>query len=157
MKAKEKNADMVLIAGDMFHENKPSRRTLHSTFDIIQRHTLGEEDVYMEIMNEQTGIFKAGHGIVNFQNPYQAISLPIFAIHGNHDDPSRDGGAESLAALDLLSVSNYVNYFGKADAVDEIVVHPILIRKLTTTGSPPHVHPSFAFLYYSFHHTKSLF
>ena len=32
MKAKEKNADMVLIAGDMFHENKPSRRTLHSTF-----------------------------------------------------------------------------------------------------------------------------
>ena len=134
MKANEKHADLVLIAGDMFHENKPSRRTLHSTFDIVQRHVLGEKDVFIEILNDQTHTFRAGHGQVNFYNPYHAISLPIFAIHGNHDDPSRDGGAESLAALDLLSVSKYVNYFGKADAVDEIEIQPILIRKMTTTG-----------------------
>ena len=25
-----------------------------------------------------------------FQDPFQSISLPIFGIHGNHDDPSRE-------------------------------------------------------------------
>jgi len=41
--------------------------------------------------------------------------LPIFSIHGNHDDPTREGGTEMLAALDLLAVSNFVNYFGRQD------------------------------------------
>jgi double-strand break repair protein MRE11 len=31
IKAKAQSADFVLLAGDVFHENKPSRRTLHST------------------------------------------------------------------------------------------------------------------------------
>ena len=124
----------MLLAGDLFHENKPSRRTLHSTFDIIQRHSLGDDAVYIEVLNDQTEIFRSCHGRVNFHNPHQAVSLPIFAIHGNHDDPSRDGGNESLSALDLLAVSNYVNYFGKAEQVDEIEITPVLIRKSTTTG-----------------------
>ena len=29
--AKKQNADFVLLAGDTFHENKPSRLTTHST------------------------------------------------------------------------------------------------------------------------------
>jgi double-strand break repair protein MRE11 len=58
--------------------------------------------------------------------------LPIFSIHGNHDDPTRDGGTEMLAALDLLSVSNLVNYFGRHDEVDKVEVSPILIRKGST-------------------------
>lgn len=131
--ARAKRADFVLLAGDLFHENKPSRRTLHATFNILHKHCLGDESVYVEVMNEQKEIFRSGHGQVNFHNPYQSVGLPIFAIHGNHDDPSRDGGSESLSALDLLAVSNYVNYFGKIDSVDEIVIQPVLIRKLTTT------------------------
>jgi double-strand break repair protein MRE11 len=68
---------------------------------------------------------------VNYENPFQAISMPVYAIHGNHDDPSRECGqsSESLAAMDLLAVSNLLNYFGKADKVDDVEVHPILIRK----------------------------
>ena len=46
----------------------------------------------MEIMNEQTGIFKAGHGTVNFQNPYQRY-LYLYSPSTATDDPSRDGGA----------------------------------------------------------------
>ena len=130
--AKNLKADFVLLAGDLFHENKPSRRTLHSTFKILQKHCFGEDPIYFEIMNEQKEIFKSCNGQVNFQNPYQSISLPIFSIHGNHDDPSRDGGNDSLAAIDLFSISNYINYFGKASNVEEIVITPVLIRKLTT-------------------------
>ena len=29
--SKDKKVDFVLFAGDMFHENKPSRNTMHST------------------------------------------------------------------------------------------------------------------------------
>lgn len=129
--AKEKKADFVLLAGDMFHENKPSRRTTHAAMRLLRRHCLGEEPVHMEILSEQSEVFKTGPlGKVNYEDPYQSVSLPVFAIHGNHDDPSREGGSgESLAALDLLSVSNLINYFGKSEQVDDIEIVPILIRK----------------------------
>ena len=38
------------------------------------------------------------------------ISLPIFSIHGNHDDPSGLGGH---SCMDILHESKLVNYFGK--------------------------------------------
>ena len=38
------------------------------------------------------------------------VALPIFSIHGNHDDPSGLGGQ---SCLDLLHESRHLNYFGK--------------------------------------------
>ena len=125
--AKSNHADLVLLAGDMFHENKPSRRTLHGTIDLLRKYCFGNDSVYIEMLNEQTEVFKNRWGKVNYEDPYQAISLPVFSIHGNHDDPS--GGNECLSALDLLSASNLVNYFGKAEQVDSIDITPILLRK----------------------------
>lgn len=57
------------------------------------------------------------------------VDLPIFTIHGNHEDPTRDGGPELLSAVDLLSVSNLVNYFGRQDEVDNVKVSPVLLQK----------------------------
>jgi double-strand break repair protein MRE11 len=34
-----------------------------------------------------------------------------------------------LAALDLLSVCNLLNYFGKSENVDDVTVYPLLIGK----------------------------
>ena len=63
------------------------------------------------------------------------VSLPVFTIHGNHDDPTRDGGStsDSLSAVDTLACANLVNYFGKADRVDDINIYPILVQKGATT------------------------
>jgi len=47
---------------------------------------------------------------VNFEDPNLNVGLPVFTIHGNHDDPT---GADSLSAVDLLSTAGLVNYFGK--------------------------------------------
>lgn len=75
--------------------------------------------------------------------------MPVFTIHGNHDDPAgvrrrvaravrgaasdaRPAQSGSLSALDLLSVANFVNYFGKAPSVDNIEMYPILLEKGTT-------------------------
>ena len=60
----------------------------------------------------------------------ECIVLPVFSIHGNHDDPIREGGGtEPLAALDLLAASNLVNYFGRQDQVDKVEVAPVLFQK----------------------------
>jgi double-strand break repair protein MRE11 len=82
-------------------------------------------------MNDESDIFQK-HTRVNYEDPYRAISLPVFSIHGNHDDPTRDSGHESLAAMDLLSITKLVNYFGKCNEVDNIEITPILLRKQNT-------------------------
>lgn len=128
-------ADLVLHAGDMFHENRPSRRTLHSAMTILKKYCMGDAPVRIEVLNDQAEVFKMNGGVVNYENPNISICMPVFAIHGNHDDTSREGGGaanQALSALDLLAVSNFVNYYGKAEQVDDIVISPVLIRKKST-------------------------
>lgn len=48
---------------------------------------------------------------INFESPNHNIGLPVFTIHGNHDDPT---GTTSLSAVNVLSTAMLVNYFGKA-------------------------------------------
>lgn len=127
--AKKSKADFTLLAGDLFHENKPSRRTLHGCIELLRKYCYGGDPVYIEMLNEQSEVFKNRSGVVNYEDPFQSISLPVFAIHGNHDDPSREGGDETLSAMDLLAASNMLNYFGKAEQVDNIDIVPILLRK----------------------------
>lgn len=101
--AKLYHCDMVLIAGDLFHDNRPSRRTLHKTMEIIRRYCMGPGAVQIQILSDQQQNFRnTVSGVVNYQDPYYSIDLPIFSIHGNHDDPSRDSGGELLAALGMF-------------------------------------------------------
>ncbi len=43
------------------------------------------------------------------------VALPVFSIHGNHDDPC---GLGSHSCMDLLHESRLLNYFGKVSAND---------------------------------------
>jgi len=130
--AKKFNCDMVLIAGDLFHENRPSRRTLHKTMEILRRYCMGPEAVKLEFLSDAASQLRSAL-TVNYQDANYAVGLPLFSIHGNHDDPSRDqGGGELLAALDLLAISNLVNYFGRQDQVDKVEISPLLLQKGTT-------------------------
>ena len=71
-----------------------------------------------QVISDQASNFgQSGGGQVNYEDPYHSIALPIFSIHGNHDDPTREGGSDALAALDLLAVTNLVNYFGRSEQV----------------------------------------
>ncbi|KAJ1407521.1 meiotic recombination 11-like protein A [Ochromonadaceae sp. CCMP2298] len=134
--AREKQVDFVLLAGDTFHENKPTFRPMHAVQRLLMRYCRGAQPVYTAVLNEQTELFRANNGRVNFEDPNIAVSMPIYAIHGNHDDPSRVGClGESLCAMDLLAVNNLLNYFGKADRVEDIEVSPILIQKGRTKGA----------------------
>lgn len=95
--------------------------------ELLRTYCLGDKPIHIQVISDQKENF--GHSkfpVVNFQDGNFNIAYPIFSIHGNHDDPSGEGG---LSAMDLLHVCNLVNYFGKAREVDNITVNPILIQK----------------------------
>ena len=70
--------------------------------------------------------FETTNFAANYLNDNVKIKLPIFIIHGNHDDPN---GLEYLSAIDQFSVNNLLNYFGKIKSIEVIKVSPIKFQK----------------------------
>ncbi|KAM2403251.1 hypothetical protein EV1_030411 [Malus domestica] len=132
--AERKNVDFLLLGGDLFHENKPSRSTLVKAIEILRRHCLNDQPVQFQVVSDQTMNFPNTFGHVNYEDPHFNVGLPVFSIHGNHDDPA---GVDNLSAVDILSACNLVNYFGKmglgGSGVGQITVYPILMRKGATS------------------------
>ncbi|TVU10894.1 hypothetical protein EJB05_44449, partial [Eragrostis curvula] len=100
---KTRSVDYVLLGGNLFHENKPSRSTLVKSIEILRRYCLNDQPVKFQVVGDQT---------VNFPNRF---------------------GQDNLSAIYILSACNLVNYFGKMDlggsGVGQIAVYPVLIKK----------------------------
>ncbi|XP_076897890.1 double-strand break repair protein MRE11-like [Bidens hawaiensis] len=132
--AEQKKVDFVLLGGDLFHENKPSRTTLVKTIEILRQYCLNDKPVQFQVVSDQTINFANVFGHVNYEDPHFNVGLPVFSIHGNHDDPA---GVDNLSAVDILSACNLVNYFGKmvlgGSGVGQITLYPILIKKGITS------------------------
>lgn len=136
---------MVFLGGDLFHDNKPSRKAQYQVMRSIRVNCLGEKPCELQVLGDQSVIFDdPSHpprpfkyklmtsrtiSHVNFMDPDINISIPVFSIHGNHDDPT---GGDYLCALDLLQVSGLLNYIGRIPANDDITVNPLLLQKGTT-------------------------
>lgn len=43
---------MVLLAGDLFHENRPSRTSLFQTIAALRQYTLGDRPVALELISD---------------------------------------------------------------------------------------------------------
>lgn len=128
--AQELKADFILLGGDLFHENKPSRYTLHTCMKLLRNYCFGDNPVQFEFLSDPVENFKhSSSTTVNYEDPNINVSLPVFSIHGNHDDPA---GLGQLAALDMLSVTGLINYFGKSSDLDSIDVAPLLLKKGNT-------------------------
>ncbi|XP_061847418.1 double-strand break repair protein MRE11 isoform X2 [Colius striatus] len=125
--AQKNEVDFILLGGDLFHDNKPSRKTVHSCLESLRRHCMGDRPVQFEILSDQAVNFHSSKfPWVNYQDENLNISIPIFSIHGNHDDPT---GADTLCALDILSCAGLLNHFGRSTSVEKIDISPILLRK----------------------------
>ncbi|KAH7414231.1 Mre11 DNA-binding presumed domain-containing protein [Phaeosphaeria sp. MPI-PUGE-AT-0046c] len=124
--AKEHDVDMVLHAGDLFHENKPSRKSLYHVMRSIRMNCLGDKPCELEMLSDASENFGGIFDHVNYEDEDINVAIPVFAIHGNHDDPSGEG---SYSPLDLLQASGLVNYFGRTPEMDKIAVRPILLQK----------------------------
>ncbi|KAK4183795.1 putative double-strand break repair protein mus-23 [Podospora australis] len=124
--AKTEDVDMVLLGGDLFHDNKPSRKAMYQVIKTLRENCLGMKPCELEFLSDPTEVLGESVSYVNYQDPDINISIPIFSIHGNHDDPSGDG---HFCSLDLLQAAGLVNYFGRVPDADNIHVKPVLLQK----------------------------
>ena len=124
----EHDVDLMLLGGDLFHENKPSLGCLVRTCSLFRKYVYGNKEIAFSLLSDPAVNFPT-HALpmANFQDPNINVALPVFAIHGNHDDPV--GGTSSL---DLLATSGYLNYFGHVTSLEDIVLEPVLLRKGST-------------------------
>ncbi|AGO10952.1 AaceriAFR553Cp [[Ashbya] aceris (nom. inval.)] len=127
MLAREKNVDMVLQSGDLFHVNKPSKRALYQVMRTLRLACMGERACELELLSDPARVFNYNEFTdVNYEDGNFNIDVPVFAIAGNHDDASGHG---LLTPMDLLQVCGLVNHFGKVGQTDNIELNPLLFRK----------------------------
>lgn len=120
--AKANKVDMLLLGGDLFHDNKPSRSTIVKTMRLLRQHCLSPDgEIHLAVRSDPSA--------VNYMDPCVAVSLPVFVIHGNHDDPTGGTGLEALSSLDLLSHAGLITYFGRAVSSKKVEIAPILLQK----------------------------
>ncbi|KAK2752884.1 meiotic recombination [Arachnomyces sp. PD_36] len=124
--ATKHDVDMVLLAGDLFHENKPSRKSMYQVMRSLRMNCYGDRPCELEMLSDASENFQGAFNHVNYEDLDINVALPVFSIHGNHDDPSGEG---HLAALDLLQVSGLVNYYGRTPEADNIQIKPVLLQK----------------------------
>ncbi|CAI4220253.1 unnamed protein product [Parascedosporium putredinis] len=117
---------MVLLGGDLFHDNKPSRKSMYQVMRSLRKNCLGPRPCELEFLSDASDNFEGAFNHVNYEDPDINISIPVFSIHGNHDDPSGEG---HFCSLDLLQVAGLVNYFGRIPEADNIEAKPILLQK----------------------------
>lgn len=124
---KDREVDFILLGGDLFDHNVPSPQCLQKCISLLRKYTMGDKPITVSFDSNPEENFKhCDHKIVNYLDPNLNISIPVYSIHGNHDDPS---GFGRMSALDILSASGLVNYFGKWTDLTNVVLKPILMSK----------------------------
>lgn len=56
--AKERDVDMVLLGGDLFHENKPSRKSMYQVMRSLRMNCLGEKPCELEVLSDMSENFQ---------------------------------------------------------------------------------------------------
>ena len=100
--------DFILLGGDLYHENKPSRQTLHCTMELLRQYCMGSRPCPIELRSDPKVNFKHSKSanvwgglyvcasvcmrvsrfpVINYEDPNYNVAIPVFSIHGNHDDP----------------------------------------------------------------------
>jgi double-strand break repair protein MRE11 len=124
------NVDAILLAGDLFHESKPSLHVMNRSIGLLRKYVMGSRPIEFSLLSDPAINFP-DHPIpcANFQDPNLNVAVPVFTIHGNHDDPL---GEKSPSPVDVLAASGLVNHFGHIASVDAVVVRPVLLQKGST-------------------------
>lgn len=50
--ARDREVDGILLGGDLFHENKPSRLTMHRTMELLRSYCMGDRPCQMELLSD---------------------------------------------------------------------------------------------------------
>ena len=74
--ALENDVDFVLLGGDLFHENKPSRQAYMKCLEILRKRCLGDRPVSIQLVSDpgqNFGHCTAGRKDVNYTDPNMNI------------------------------------------------------------------------------------
>ena len=126
--ARDNKVDFVLHSGDLFDDARPNRFWMNAIMQLFRKYCFGDNAVsFQQIPTEFSNP-------ANFEDANFNVDLPVFMIHGNHDDCGGEfGDSGSLSCGDLLATANFVTYFGRHDNVEEeIEIAPILLQKGTS-------------------------
>eukprot|EP01061_Rhynchopus_euleeides_P009198 TRINITY_DN18329_c0_g1_i1.p1 TRINITY_DN18329_c0_g1~~TRINITY_DN18329_c0_g1_i1.p1 ORF type:complete len:729 (+),score=300.85 TRINITY_DN18329_c0_g1_i1:277-2187(+) len=97
---------------------------------LFRKYCMGSKGVDFQLVSDPRNTLSNGvFGVANFQDPNLNVAIPVFAIHGNHDDPV---GEHGVSAMNLLSASGLINYFGRSPSNDNISINPLLLQKGST-------------------------
>ncbi|XP_033322314.2 double-strand break repair protein MRE11 isoform X2 [Megalopta genalis] len=125
----EHEVDFILLGGDLFHDTKPSQSAMLKCMELLRKYCLGSRPIKIQFLSDPELIFQhCPQKTVNYGGPNVNISIPIFSIHGNHDDPS----FAAVGSMDLLSISSFINYFGKSTDLTHITIPPLILKKGNT-------------------------
>ncbi|KAJ8983816.1 hypothetical protein NQ317_008942 [Molorchus minor] len=125
--AAAEEVDFILLGGDLFHCTRPSPFCIYKCTELLRQYCLGDKPVEIEFLSDPAVNFPTlSNPSVNYEDPNLNVSIPVFSIHGNHDDPT---GQKQISAMDLLATSRLVNYFGRWNNHDKVEIEPILLKK----------------------------
>uniref|UniRef100_A0A8C0CTX7 MRE11 homolog, double strand break repair nuclease n=1 Tax=Balaenoptera musculus TaxID=9771 RepID=A0A8C0CTX7_BALMU len=80
--AQENDVDFILLGGDLFHENKPSRKTVHNCLELLRKYCMGDRPVQFEIISDQSvnfGFRVNMEVLTSFQNSFWMTSLILLS------------------------------------------------------------------------------
>jgi double-strand break repair protein MRE11 len=55
--ARERDVDMILLAGDLFHENKPSRKSMYQVMRSLRMNCFGDKPCEIEMLSDASEQF----------------------------------------------------------------------------------------------------
>lgn len=123
----QNDVDMILLGGDLFHDANPSTNCYGRCVKLLRQYCLGDRPIQIEFLSDQTvNFFNAFNKSVNYEDPNLNVALPVFSIHGNHDDFS---GFGNMSPMDLLSDTGLINYFGRWNDLTNVRISPIMLQK----------------------------
>lgn len=79
----------INLGGDLFHENNPTRETQLKVTRLLRRYCLRDNELGIEFVSDPSVNFHhSNFSTVNYEDENLNVGMPVFTIHGNHDDLS---------------------------------------------------------------------
>jgi hypothetical protein len=117
--------DFILLGGDLFHENKPSKKTLHKTIELIRMYCFGDDPVQIQILSDQTINFPVViHQSFIFLSLIQNSNMMLNFFH-------RTSLGKSIMKIPILTFQFQSSQFTEITTIQEYWCYCVILSLLS--------------------------